>query len=303
MALRALRPLALLALPFLALAAPARAEPVTVETARGPVEVAARPERVVVFDMAALDTIDALGGVPAGITDRTYLPALAHLQGKVPVVGTLFEPDLEAVAALEPDLIVIGGRSAAQYDALSDLAPVIDMTTGGEGSLVAEARARILAYGAILDRPPEAEALAADLDAALARARAAVAGKGNALVVLTNGPKISAFGPGSRFGWLHGELDLPAAAATSYEGSHGEGVSFEFIQKADPDWLIVVDRAAAVGQGGENARQTLDNPLVASTKAWKAGHVVYLDPTAMYIANGGARALTGLLGQVADAFE
>lgn len=285
-----------------AFGAPALADPVTIDTARGPVTLAETPDRVVVFDMAALDTIDALGVVPVGVTDNTYLPYLAHLKGQAAPAGTLFEPDMEAVAALAPDLIILGGRSAAQYDALARIAPVIDMTIDGAGRLTADARARIAAYGTLFDKPAEAAALTARLDTALAEARAAVEGKGNALVLLTNGPKMSAFGPGSRFGWVHGELGLPAAASTSYQGSHGEGVSHEFIQSTNPDWLIVIDRAAAIGQASDSARQTLDNPLVATTTAWKRQQIVYLDPVSIYIANGGARSLTGLLDQIADAF-
>lgn len=284
------------------LAGPAFAEPVTIETARGPV-AAERPERVVVFDIAALDTLDALGVAPVGAPDNLYLPALEHLRGQLEPVGTLFEPDFEAVAALDPDLIIIGGRSAAQFDALAKIAPTIDMTIAGAPSLTGDARARLVAYGTLFGKEAEAEQLAGELDAAVAGAKAAIAGKGNGLVLLTNGTKMSAYGPGSRFGWVHSELGLPAAVETSYEGSHGEGVSFEFVAKANPDWLVVIDRAAAVGQEGASARETLDNPLVAGTTAWTKEQLVFLDPTSMYIANGGVRSLTGLLGQITEAFD
>ncbi len=288
-----------LALPGLAL--PAFAEPVTIETARGPVALE-RPERVVVFDVSAIDTIQALGVDPVGVPDNLYFPWLDALKASAAPVGTLFEPDFEAVAALEPDLIVIGGRSSTQYDALAAIAPTIDMTISGADSLTAEARARIEAYGTLFGKEDAAAELAGGLDRGLADARAAVADKGTGLVLLTNGTKMSAFGPGSRFGWLHTELGLPAAVETSYEGSHGEGVSFEFVQKANPDWIVVIDRAAAVGQDGASARETLDNPLVHETTAWREDQLVFLDPASMYIANGGVRALTGLLGQIAEAF-
>jgi iron complex transport system substrate-binding protein len=255
----------------------------------------------VVFDIAALDTIDALGIAPIGVPDNTYLPSLEHLKGSAEVVGTLFEPDFEAVAALEPDLVVVGGRSASQLDALSAIAPTVDMTVAGD-SLTDDARTRVLAYGTLFGREEAAAELAGGLDAALADARRAVAGKGDGLVLLTNGTKMSAFGPGSRFGWVHDELGLPAAVQTSYDGTHGEAVSFEFVQKANPDWLVVVDRAAAIGEEDASARETLDNPLVAETTAWKRDQIVFLDPSAMYIAGGGIRALAGLLGQIADAF-
>lgn len=292
---------AALAVPGLA-ALPALAEPVTIETARGPAEIE-RPERVVVFDIAALDTIEALGVIPVGVPDNLFaFPWLDTVKGSAEPVGTLFEPNFEAVAALEPDLIVIGGRSASQFDALSAIAPTIDMTISGGGSLAGDARARLLAYGTLFGKEDAAAELAAGLDQALADARAATAGKGDALVLLTNGTKLSAFGPGSRFGWVHTDLDLPAAATTTYEGSHGEGVSFEFVQKVNPDWIVVIDRAMAVGQEGQSARATLDNPLVHETTAWKEDHLVFLDPASMYIAGGGVRALSGLLGEITAAF-
>lgn len=292
---------AALAVPGLA-ALPALAEPVTIETARGPAEIE-RPERVVVFDIAALDTIEALGVMPVGVPDNLFaFPWLDTVKESAEPVGTLFEPNFEAVAALEPDLIVIGGRSASQFDALSAIAPTIDMTISGGGSLAGDARARLLAYGTLFGKEDAAAELAAGLDQALADARAATAGKGDALVLLTNGTKLSAFGPGSRFGWVHTDLDLPAAATTTYEGSHGEGVSFEFVQKVNPDWIVVIDRAMAVGQEGQSARATLDNPLVHETTAWKEDHFVFLDPASMYIAGGGVRALSGLLGEITAAF-
>jgi len=273
-----------------------------VATARGPVEVAAVPERVVVLDMAALDTIGALGVQPVGVPEKVFVAYLEDVAAAAEPVGTLFEPDFEAVAALEPDLIVVGGRSSAQHDALSAIAPVIDMTIGDE-ALLDEARARIEAYGALFGKVEAAAALEGELDADLAAARAAVAGKGTALVVMTNGPKVSAYGPGSRFGWVHAALGLEPAVEEVEAATHGEAISFEFIHEADPDWLLVVDRAAAIGEEGASARETLDNPLVAETTAWTNGHVVHLDAAPIYIAGGGVRSLGQTLEEITAAFS
>ncbi|MFZ1231623.1 MAG: hypothetical protein WAQ53_00005, partial [Thiofilum sp.] len=118
--LTAFRPSGALCVALLA-ATGATADPVVVETARGPVEVAEGPTRVVVFDMAALDTIDALGVQPVGVPEKVFIPFLdeAVAAAGAQPVGTLFEPDFEAVAALEPDLIVVGGRSSPQFEALA----------------------------------------------------------------------------------------------------------------------------------------------------------------------------------------
>jgi iron complex transport system substrate-binding protein len=279
-----------------------QAQTVAVETAAGPAEVPRAPETVVVFDLAAIDTLDALGvtidGAPAFTPPAHLAGAVAHA---VPV-GSLFEPDFEELAVMAPDLIVAGGRSQAQVGALAELAPTIDMTIRGT-DLVGQARARLTAYGTIFGREARADALLDSFDAALVEARAAVAGKGDLLILLTNGGTVSAYGDDSRFGWLHRALALPEAHDGITAETHGESVSFEFIAEVDPDWIFVVDRAAAIGQEGEAAAVTLDNPLVAGTTAGETGQIVYLDSGAIYLAGGGIQSMKILLEQVTRAFE
>lgn len=276
------------------------AETVSVTTAAGEVQAPLNPEKTVALDMAAIDTLDALEVEIIGRPDITPPAYLADALADVPTVGTLFEPDFEALAAMAPDLIVAGGRSQAQVEPLSQIAPTLDMTIGT--SLLDEAVARIDAYAAIYDRAEAGTALKARLDSDLAAAREAVAGKGKAMILLTNGGKISAYGANSRFGWLHSALDLPEAYPDLVVENHGEAVSFEFVAEANPDWLLVIDRGAAVGQGGEAAAATLDNPLIAGTTAGKTGQIVYLDGAAMYLAGGGFHSVTETLAQLTRAF-
>ena len=277
----------------------ALAQTVTVDTARGAVEVAAQPATVAVFDIAALDTIHALGLTPAGVPDKLYVAYLADLAGAAAPVGTLFEPDLEALAALGPDLIVLGGRSSTQVEAVSGLAPTLDMTIGED--LVGEARARIGAYGAIFGVEDKAGELLATLDARLAETAGAAAGKGTALIVMANGPKVSAYGTGSRFGWIHTALNLPEAHENLDPETHGDAISFEFIAEVNPDWLIVIDRGAAIGEAG-GASATLDNALVQGTSAAQKGQIVYLDPAPIYIAGGGYTSMMQTLDELLAAF-
>ena len=283
------------------LAVPALAQTVTVETARGTAEVPQAPQTVAVYDIAAIDTLDALGVTPAGVPDNLYVEYLADATQEAEVVGTLFEPDFEAINALAPDLVIVGGRSADQLDALLGLAPTIDMTIWGD-DLIGQALSRLEAYGRIYGREAEAQELAQAFDARLEDARAAVEGRGDALIVLTNGPKVSAYGAGSRFGWIHRALGLPEAVEDVDASTHGEAISFEFVRDADPDWLIVIDRVAAIGAEGERAQATLDNALVAETTAWKEGQVIYLDAAEAYVAGGGIQALSGQLDRIIEGF-
>ncbi|NEV76117.1 siderophore ABC transporter substrate-binding protein [Rhodopseudomonas sp. BR0C11] len=286
----------------LALPAPASAETIEIQTAQGTVRVQAKPSRVAVFDMAALDTLDLLGVKAAGVPDRVFLPELKSAAAGGEVVGTLFEPNLEALSALDPDLIILGGRSSPKAKFTARIAPTIDMTIDGQ-ELVRDAEARLQAYGRLFGREQTAEQERQKFNAAIVAARDAAKGKGRALIVMTNGPKISAFGLGSRFGWIHSTLQIEPAVTTMAPSIHGEAVSFEFVRKADPDWLIVVDRAMAIGAGDNQARATLDNELVRDTKAWKSGRVIYLPSADLYIAGGGIQAMTRVLAALTRGFS
>ena len=123
------------------------------------------------------------------------------------------------------------------------------------------------------------------------------------LVVLTTGGKISAYGPGSRFSEIHDLYGLAAADPTIEANTHGQVISWEYILKVNPDWLIVIDRDAAIGKTETPARALLDNELVNRTRAAQAGHIVYLDPVAMYLTSSGLRAEQAIADSFVAAFE
>ncbi|GGB06993.1 siderophore ABC transporter substrate-binding protein [Allosediminivita pacifica] len=283
-------------------ALPAAAETVTIETATGPATLESEPETVVVFDVTSIDTINALGQEIAGVPAPLYMDRLTEATSEAENVGTLFEPDFETLAVMQPDVIIVGGRSSSQAEALSDIAPVIDMSVWGE-DMAGQARARIDAFGTLFGLEDEAAALTEEFNAKIEEAAAAVEGKGDALMLLTNGGKISAYGSGSRFGWIHDATGLPEAHPGLDAETHGQAVSFEFIAETDPDWLLVIDRAAAIGDAGEAALATLDNPLVDRTSAAQNDHLVLMDPAPLYIAGGGAQAMMDTLDELIAAFE
>ncbi|HEY0213982.1 MAG TPA: siderophore ABC transporter substrate-binding protein [Paenirhodobacter sp.] len=283
---------------FMALipAVSALADPVTVTTARGPVTVAQTPAATVVYDVAAIDSLHALGVPVVGVPDNLYVDYLGDVSAEAQKIGTLFEPDLEAVAGLGPDLIIVGGRSAAQFASLERIAPVLDMSISPD--VLGDAQTRLHDYGVLFDKQDKAAELTTALQAKLAELRQAAEGNGRALILLTNGPKVAAYGVSSRFGWLHTATGMPEAKPGLSAENHGDAVSFEFIAEANPDWIFVIDRGAAIGEEGQSARITLDNPLVATTGAAKNGHILYLSGAGMYVAGGGYTALMRTLDQI-----
>jgi iron complex transport system substrate-binding protein len=273
----------------LAAATPVLADVVEAPHARGVAQIEARPETVVVFDLASLDILDALG-VRVAAAPGGFRPDYLRNAAGDAAIGTLFEPDLEAVAALEPDLIIVGGRSAAKFDAVASLAPTIDLTverTDQIGSI----RRNTLTLGRLFGLEDRAAALLAELDADLAATREAAAGAGPALMVLTTGGRMSAHGPQGRFSPLFTDFGVESAVAALDPGTHGQSISHEFILQTDPEWLFVLDRDAAIGREETPAKAFLDNPLVNRTAAWSKGQVIYVDPARWYLVGAGLQAV------------
>ncbi len=106
------------------------AEARTVQHAMGATEITGTPERVVVLDTGELDSAIALGVKPVGaveaIAGEGFPEYLAEQAEGIELVGTIEQPNVEAIAALDPDLILSSKlRHEAIYDQLSRIAPTV----------------------------------------------------------------------------------------------------------------------------------------------------------------------------------
>ena len=104
----ALRTFSLLSL-LLCLTAPVQAQEVlTVEHAKGQTQVQKLPKTVAVLDWSTLDTMAVLGIEAQGIPTSGIVPPMLdqYAGARFVRVGTLFEPDYEALKNLKPDLIM-----------------------------------------------------------------------------------------------------------------------------------------------------------------------------------------------------
>ncbi|NKX53687.1 siderophore ABC transporter substrate-binding protein [Arthrobacter mobilis] len=278
--------------------AAAAGETVTIEHAQGSTAVPVNPETVYSFDLGVLDSLDALGLEADGVPEAVFPESLSKYEdGKYTKIGSMKEPDFEAISAGAPDLIIISGRTAGAYEELSKIAPTIDLS-------IDQARALESFTGQAenLGRIFEAEDLVSEklaaIDAQIEETRAKAADAGKGLILLTSGGEVTAYGAGSRFGLVHDVLGVPTAAEVKADGAHGESVSFEFVKETNPDLLFVVDRDAAMGTEGEAAAAVLDNDLVKSTNAVRNGRIVPLDATSWYNVGYGLNNLPAMVGDV-----
>lgn len=258
------------------------------------VDVPVSPDVVVATDWSAIRTLADLGvdvdAVPAA---NGALPTdlAAYDGGEVPTVGDVFEPDYEAIAAMQPDLVIVGSRSGTPevVAELEKFAPaVVDLSVRAEdpAEVWAETRERVEAFGAIFDKTDQTTAMLDDLDDQMSEVRSEVeASEDQAMMVQVSDGTVSAYGPGSRFGSIYEDFGYtPTDAPVDDGGSHGEEVSQEFFVEYDPDVLFVLDRAKAIGQTESPALDVLDNGLVGTTQAAQDDRIVEVDGFSWYLA-------------------
>jgi ferric hydroxamate transport system substrate-binding protein len=138
-----------------------------------------RAPRVVVLDWGLAETLLALGVVPAGVAeidDYNANVVTPRVPPGVPDVGLRLSPNLEWLAQLAPDLILINSSQESQRDMLERIAPVRAFaiyTEAGAPYRRAEAVTREL--GALCRCEAAAEALIARTARALDTNRARLA--------------------------------------------------------------------------------------------------------------------------------
>ena len=273
---------------------------ITVDHAQGSTaNVPVNPEKVFTFDLGVLDSLDALGVEPAGVPEAAYPEALAkYSDARYTKIGSLKEPDFEAVSAGDPDLIIISGRTAGAYEELSKIAPTIDLSVDAAQPMESF-KAQTEKLGTIFNKSAEVEEQFAAVDATVSDTKAKAASAGKGLIVLTSGGEVTAYGAGSRFGIIHDVLGVPTAADVKVDGSHGEAISFEYIKQANPDLLYVINRDTATGGDASAANPILDNELVKSTNAAKNNKVINLDPAGWYVVGYGLNNVKAMVDAVA----
>src|SRR5690625_4760776 len=158
----------------------------------------------------------------------------------------------------------------------------------------------VTTIGEMFGKESEVEDALAEIDDTIASVneKAEEADK-NALIILANDDKISAYGPSSRFGIIHDVFGVPAVDEGIEVSTHGSNVSFEYVTEQDPDLLYVIDRGAVVG-GESSAKQVVENKLMERTKAFQNDDIYYLDPEFWYLSGGGLISVQEMANQIEE---
>lgn len=281
----------MLTLALLTMSAVTAAKSITVEHPLGKTTLETSPERVIVLGMDTLDVLDSLSIEPIGVVKAPMPQYLNKYQDdKYVSVGSLFEPDFETIYSLKPDLIIASNRSSTSYEELSKIAPtVVFMADAKNYWETTQTAWRMI--GEIFEKQDHIEKVInhqqkqIDAIAALTEEN-----EPQVMMVMTNGGKVATFGENSRYSAIYNLFGFKAAKSNQENKNHGDLISFEYIAEVNPEHILILDRDQAIGRPSGEAFEKLDNPIIATTKAAKAGSIHYLNPTAWYISASGIKA-------------
>ncbi|MDX3072888.1 iron-siderophore ABC transporter substrate-binding protein [Streptomyces sp. NPDC088354] len=258
--------------------------PRTIKHAMGSTELPAQPKRVVVLDVGELDNVVSLGVKPVGLAPTEGSPDLpSYLKkdaGTPKNIGTINSLNLEAIAALKPDLILGSQlRAAASYDELSKIAPTVFSIRPGFTW-----KQNYLLNAAALDKTAQAQANLAAYEKRAKELGDRLGANKPTVSMVRYMPEgtIRLYANDSFIGTILKDVGIPRPKNQDIEDLAAE-ISAENIDQADADWIFsgvygdpkATDRTKAQG-----------NPLWKNLRAVKDGHAFDVPDETWYLGLG-----------------
>lgn len=272
------------------------AEPRTVRDFMGnEFTVDAPPQRIVGMSASINEMLLAIGVTPAGVTaGMDFPPAAAEL----PTFGSGYQPDLEALAALEPDLIIGNAQLNMQImGQLQAIAPTFMMMTLVPSDIPANVRT----LGELTWHDTEAAYLATAYEDYLTMA--ATVGElqdGPSVLIIVGTLDVPNYGKTETY---LGAMAATLGAMNVADGEADAGpfpgyaqLSIEQVLDADPDYILTVTRGADTPMPETMA----DDPVWSELTAVQEGRAVELD-NRLFVESPGPR-FVDAMQQLVDLF-
>jgi iron complex transport system substrate-binding protein len=286
--------------------------PVHVTQAGEEIKMPAAPQKIVVMDFGALDTLDALGvGNRVKAAPVSNIPAYLqqYHNDQVQNAGQMKEPDIAAIQALKPDLIIMSGRQNAFYKDLSAIAPTLNYSVNAaDGHYYEDVKKQIRLLGKIAGKEAQVQQQVKALDLKMSAARELAQHSGQkAIVVLHNDGHVMLMNQGTYPALIFDELKIKRAVAadalpTPVIGDNGRPapvmVDSQFINQYHPDIVYVVDRSKAIGN------TPIRNDYFDDKVLKRAGtKIVYLSADLWYLSGNGLESLNRQIDEVVKSLK
>ncbi|MGH9165340.1 MAG: ABC transporter substrate-binding protein [Acidimicrobiales bacterium] len=243
--------------------------PVTITNTAGPVTIATRPQRVVSITPTGTEMLFALGAGPkvVAVDDFSNFPAGAP---KTALSG--FNPNVEAIAAYKPDLVVANDDRQELVSKLGQLK--IPTLLEPSARSLDDSYAQIAQLGQATGHVPEATAVVARMKGDIAALVAGVVKRDPAPTYFHELDDTLYTATSKSFiGQIYALAGLRNIADDADDGSGFPQLTAEALLKTDPDFIFLGDTKCC--------RQTPETvaarPGFASLAAVKQGRVVGLD--------------------------
>ncbi|WP_327356502.1 ABC transporter substrate-binding protein [Streptomyces sp. NBC_01304] len=257
--------------------------PRTIAHAMGKTELKAKPERVVVLDVGELDNVASLGIKPVGYAptegDDGVPEYLKKDAGSPKNVGTINSLNLEAIAALKPDLILGSElRAAKMYPQLAKIAPTVFSIRPGFTW-----KENYLLNAAALDEQAAAKAKLATYEEKAKKLGADLGEKKPTVTMLRYMPdRIRLYAGASFIGTILKDVGIERPKNQQINDLATE-ISPEKIDEADADWIFT----GVYGDVHKTKRDTAeDNPLWKKLGAVKKGQAKDVPDETWYLGLG-----------------
>jgi len=289
------------------------AKTVTITDNEGEKTIPVPAKSVVATDNRTFETLDSWGiELTAGAVSLMPDTISYTKDENILDLGSHKEPNLESVVTVEPDLIINGQRYTQHAPKFKELAPeatIVSLDPREGEPFNTELERQVTTLGEVFGKQAEAKKLVEDFQAAEKRVTDAYDKDETVMGLIASGGELGYSAPttGRTVGPMFDFLGLtPALELEESSTDHeGDDVSVEAIAKSNPDWIIVMDRDAAVAADGADyqpAKELLENSeALQNVTAAKEAQVIVM-PADTYT-NESIQTYTEFLNDFADALE
>ena len=251
------------------MAAAPKSFPVTVTAANGKVTVTKRPTRIVSLSPTSTESLFAIGAEPQviAVDDRSDYPKAAprtRLSG--------FTPNVEAIVAYRPDLVVVASDPKDLVASLEKLG--IPVLQHNAATTIRGAYQQIRQLGAVTGRTAAATTLVARMKRQIGRVVAKRKSVGSGASVYHElDPTFFSANSNTFVGRVYGLFGLKNIADAAPGGSDYPQLSPEYIVASNPDLIVLADSVCC----GQTADTVAARPGWSGIKAVRNHSILRID--------------------------
>ncbi|TFE02025.1 ABC transporter substrate-binding protein [Jeotgalibacillus salarius] len=280
-------------------------ETYTVEHAMGTAEIEGTPEKVVILTNEGTEALLSMDVTPVGaVQSWTGDPWYDHISDQmdgVEVVGTESEVNVEAIAALDPDLIIgTKLRQEAVYEQLEAIAPTVMSET-----LKGDWQENFELYAEALNKSDEGEQVMADFESRVDELSGQLEEGGHLekeismVRFLAGDTRI--YHKDSFSGIILDQLGFARPPEQDVDDFSENGVTKERVEAMEGDVLFYFTYETGDGEANQNAEDWLNDPLFQNLEVVQQGNIHEVSDTIWNTA-GGVLAANAMLDDIEEYF-